>query len=95
MSETKEVMSVLKQIGNDPYKRKIVREVERYPEQLSLHLHNTTDATPEEFQEWREKDFFSKGDFDPLLAFVVIPTVIQVSAFFFMLAVFAFNDNIF
>ena len=44
-------MSVLKQIGDDPYKRKTVREVERYPEQLSLHLHNTTDATPEEFHE--------------------------------------------
>ena len=88
-------MSVLKTIGNDPWKRKTEVRVERYPEQLSLHLHNTTDATPEEFQEWREKDFFSKGDFDPLLAFVVIPTVIQVSAFFFMLAVFAFNDNIF
>lgn len=88
-------MSVLKQIGDDPYKRKTVRVVERYPEQLSLQLHNTTDATPEEFQEWREKDFFSKGDFDPLLAFVVIPTVIQLSAFFFMLAIFQLNDNIF
>ena len=54
-------MSVLNKIGNDSWKRPVQQEVERYPEQLSLHLNNTIDATPEEFEEWREKDFFSKG----------------------------------
>tara|TARA_B100000900_G_scaffold413641_1_gene438128 strand:+ start:2752 stop:3027 length:276 start_codon:yes stop_codon:yes gene_type:complete len=86
-------MSVLKKVGNDPYKRPVAERVQRYPEQLSLHLHNTVDATPEEWKEWRETDFFSKGNFDPLLLFVVIPTIIQVSAFFFMLAVFVINGS--
>tara|TARA_Y100001936_G_C15493056_1_gene369399 strand:+ start:263 stop:532 length:270 start_codon:yes stop_codon:yes gene_type:complete len=86
-------MSVLNKIGNDSWKRPVQQEVERYPEQLSLHLNNTIDATPEEFEEWREKDFFSKGAFDPLLLFVVVPTIIQLSAFFFMLAVFVVNDS--
>jgi len=59
----------------------------RYPQQLQLQLNKTTDATPEEFEKWREEDFFSKGDFDPLLLFVVIPTIIQLSCVFAMGAV--------
>jgi len=36
-------------------------------------------ATPEEFDKWRDTDYFSKMDFDPMLLCVVIPSIIQVS----------------
>ena len=64
-------------------------------QQLELLLNKPADATPQEYEEWRSSDYFSKGDFDPLVAFVVIPTIIQLFAFGFMLAVFAFNDSLF
>lgn len=65
------------------------------PTQLELLLNKPADSTPEEYEEWRENDYFSKGDFDPLFLFVVIPTIIQVLMFGFMLAVFALNDSLF
>ena len=65
------------------------------PTQLELLLNKPADSTPEEYEEWRENDYFSKGDFDPLFLFVAIPTVIQVLMFGFMLAVFALNDSLF
>ena len=36
------------------------------------------DATPEEFQAWRETDYWNKMDFDPLVMFVASPTIIQL-----------------
>lgn len=65
------------------------------PTQLELLLNKPADSTPQEYEEWRENDYFSKGDFDPLFLFVVIPTIIQVLMFGFMLAVFALNDSLF
>ena len=67
----------------------------RYENQLELPLNKTRDATPQEVQEWREEDFFSKGDFDPLLLFVVIPSVIQLVMVGLMLGIFVLNDNLF
>ena len=67
----------------------------RYENQLELPLNKTRDATPQEVQEWREEDFFSKGDFDPLLLFVVIPSVIQLVMVGFMLSIFVFNEHLF
>lgn len=64
-------------------------------QQLELLLNKPADSTPEEYEEWRENDYFSKGDFDPLVLFVAIPTIIQVLMFGFMLAVFALNDSLF
>ena len=29
------------------------------------------------FQEWREEDYMNKMDFNPLVMFVVIPTIVQ------------------
>ena len=66
-----------------------------YEQQLELLLNKTADATPQEFEKWRSSDYFSKGDFDPLVLFVVITTIVQLFAFGFMLAVFAFNDSLF
>lgn len=65
------------------------------PEQLELHLNKPRDATPEEVSAWRDQDFFSKGDFDVMKLFVVVPAVIQIAMFGLMLAVFAFNNTLF
>ena len=52
-------------------------------------------ATPEEFDKWRDTDYFSKMDFDPMVMFVVIPAVIQIVVFGMMLAVMLLNQLIF
>ena len=65
------------------------------PEQLELQLNKISDATPEEVSAWRDQDFFSKGDFDVMKLFVVVPAVIQIAMFGLMLAVFAFNNTLF
>ena len=57
--------------------------------------YKVTDATPEEFAKWRETDYWNKMDFDPLVMFVVIPTVVQVLVFGMMLAVMGLNQMIF
>jgi|TARA_A200000159_G_scaffold162091_1_gene185240 hypothetical protein len=53
------------------------------------------EATPEEIKEWHETDYWMKMDFDPLVMFVVIPTIIQISALAFMFAVMSLNNVIF
>lgn len=67
----------------------------RYQHQLQLPLNKTVDATPEQVKEWEETDFFRKGDFDPLLLFVVIPTIVQVVVVGLMFGVFALNQYLF
>ena len=37
------------------------------------------DATDKELKEWRETDFMSSMNFNPLVMFVVIPTIVQAS----------------
>ena len=53
------------------------------------------DATPEEFEVWRKTDYWNKMDFDPLVMFVVIPTIIQLLAIGMMGAVMYLNSLIF
>lgn len=53
------------------------------------------DATPEEAKAWREEDYWNRMDFDPLVMFVVIPTLVQVIVFGMMLAAMGFNQLIF
>ena len=53
------------------------------------------DATPQEVKEWHETDYWMKMDFDPLVMFVVIPTVIQLMAMGLMFSVMAVNNAIF
>jgi hypothetical protein len=64
----------------------------RIPQQLELPLNRTREATPLEYQKWREEDYWNKMDFDPLLMFVVIPSIIQLSAVGFMLLIFWINS---
>ena len=48
-------------------------------QQLELQLNKTRDATPQEVAEWRVSDYWNRGDYDPLVMFVVIPTLVQLS----------------
>ena len=52
-------------------------------------------CTPEEMDHWRENDYWNKMDFDPLVMFVVIPTIVQVVVFGLMLAVMGLNQLLF
>lgn len=52
-------------------------------------------ATSAEIKKWHETDYWMKMDFDPLVMFVVIPTIIQISALAFMLAIMSLNNVIF
>jgi hypothetical protein len=63
--------------------------------QLELLLNKSPDSTPQEVEEWRASDYFSKGEFDPLVLFVVIPTLVQLAVFGMMLGVFVFNSYLF
>ena len=38
-----------------------------------------TEATPEEVEAWRKEDYWNRGDYDPMVMFVVIPAIIQLS----------------
>jgi hypothetical protein len=63
--------------------------------QLELLLNKPRDATPAEVDSWRQTDYFSKGDFDPLILFVVVPTLIQIGAVGAMAIVMLANANLF
>ncbi len=52
-------------------------------------------ATPEQIKEWHETDYWMKMDFNPLVMFVVIPTIIQLMALGLMFGVMAINNVIF
>ena len=53
------------------------------------------DATPEEFEAWRQEDYWNRGDYDPMVMFVVIPAIIQLLAMAGMAAVMFLNSLVF
>ena len=53
------------------------------------------DATPEEFEAWRKTDYWNRGDYDPMIMFVVIPAVIQIMALAMMGGVMFINSLLF
>ena len=63
-----------------------------YEQQLEHHI-TPRDATPEEAQEWQEKELAWWGDRQ--LMFVTIAVIIQMSALAFMGAVMLFNQAYF
>ena len=67
----------------------------RYPIQKELLLNKPADATPQEVKHWEQTDYFRKGDFDPIKLFVIVPTLIQVSAVGFMFLIFYINSLLF
>ena len=53
------------------------------------------DATPEEFEAWRKTDYWNRGDYDPMVMFVVIPAIIQLLALAGRAAVMYLNSLVF
>tara|TARA_B100000941_G_scaffold191241_1_gene137892 strand:+ start:1572 stop:1763 length:192 start_codon:yes stop_codon:yes gene_type:complete len=47
------------------------------------------------FQDWREEDYMNKMNFNPLVMFVVIPTVVQAVCLLFMGGAMLLNTFIF
>ena len=47
------------------------------------------------YQDWREEDYMNKMNFNPLVMFVVIPTVIQAACLVFMGGAMLLNTYIF
>ncbi len=47
------------------------------------------------YQDWREEDFMNKMNFNPLVMFVVIPTVVQAACLVFMGGAMLLNTYIF
>ncbi len=68
---------------------------DRYPQQLSIELNKPRDATPEEFEAWRKEDYWSRGEYNPLLMMVVLPTLIQIFMLFLMFTIILLNDALF
>lgn len=56
---------------------------------------NIREATPEEVKAWHNEDYWMKMDFNPLVMFVVIPTIIQFAALAFMFSVMYMNTFFF
>ena len=54
-----------------------------------------SNATPEQVKQWHEEDYWMKMDYNPLVMFVVIPTIIQLMALGLMFGVMAINNVIF
>ena len=46
-------------------------------------------------QDWREEDYMNKMNFNPLVMFVVIPTIVQAGCLMFMGAAMLLNTAIF
>ena len=47
------------------------------------------------YQDWREEDYMNKMHFNPLVMFVVIPTVVQAACLVFMGGAMLLNTYIF
>ena len=47
------------------------------------------------YQDWREEDYMNKMNFNPLVMFVVIPTVVQAACLIFMGGAMLLNTYIF
>jgi hypothetical protein len=56
---------------------------------------NYTEATPEEVEAWRKDDYWNRGDYDPMVMFVVIPAIIQLLAMAGMAGVMLLNQVVF
>ena len=65
----------------------------RYPEQLEIQLNKTTEATPEQTEEWQEKELNWWAE--KQLSFVAVASIIQLSALGFMfLVMFLINVGV-
>jgi hypothetical protein len=89
-------------VGYDSWKRPVYKddtvEVKAAPKPVEKpvpHVNNYTECTPEEMAAWRQEDYWNRGDYDPLVMFVVIPTIVQVMCMGMMFTVMYINSIIF
>lgn len=90
-------------IGYDSWKRPIYKdedvEVVAAPPppkpEHKPHVNNYVEATPEQVEAWRKEDYWNRGDYDPMVMFVVIPAIIQIMAMAMMGAVMYLNSIVF
>jgi|TARA_B100001093_G_scaffold271526_1_gene259509 hypothetical protein len=52
-------------------------------------------ADEDTFLEWRDEDYMNKMEFNPLVLFVVIPTIVQAACLLFMGGAMLLNTFIF
>ena len=70
-----------------------MKNSQRIPQQTSLLLNKTRDASPEEFLQWQETELNWWADRQ--LNIVALMSVVQVAVFGFMLLMFYVNTKIF
>ena len=78
---------------SDAWKRKQSYRQERYPEQLELQLNKVEEATPEEFEEWVEKELLPLGE--KQLPLIAIMAMIQFLCLVGMFTAFWLIDRAF
>lgn len=78
---------------SDAWKREQSYRQERYPEQLELQLNKVEEATPEEFEEWVEKELLPLGE--KQLPFIALMAMIQFLCLVGMFTAFWLIDRAF
>ena len=81
---------VLDKLGN---KVSIVEKSNNYPQQLELQLNNVQEATPEEVEEWLEKELLPLGE--KQLRFIATMAMIQFLCLVGMFSAFWLIDRTF
>ena len=78
---------------SDPWKREEVQREGKYEQQLELQLNTIQDATPEEVEEWLEKELLPLGE--KQLPFIAMMAVIQFLCLVGMFSAFWLIDRTF
>jgi len=82
-------------VKQDSWGRSVIHEIDEPKVSVGSRNLGPRPATPEEMKAWRETDYFNRGDYDPLVMFVVIPTVVQVMCMGMIFMVMALNQYLF
>lgn len=78
---------------SDPWKREEVQREGKYEQQLELQLNTIRDATPEEVEEWLEKELLPLGE--KQLPFIAMMAMIQFLCLVGMFSAFWLIDRTF
>ena len=78
---------------SDPWKREEVQREGKYEQQLELQLNTIRDATPEEVEEWLEKELLPLGE--KQLPFIAMMAIIQFLCLVGMFSAFWLIDRTF
>ena len=78
---------------SDPWKREEVQREGKYEQQLELQLNTIQDATPEEVEEWLEKELLPLGE--KQLPFIAMMAMIQFLCLVGMFSAFWLIDRTF